>query len=64
MLYLISAVKYFQSLPHQILKAKNRLILLNLSDDLLLHRAQRLLLSQPLNQLGVEVIFGINVLEE
>jgi len=39
----------------QILKAKSRLILLNLSDDLLLYGAQRLLLSESVNEFNVEV---------
>jgi hypothetical protein len=54
----------FQSLPHHILKAKSRLILLNLSDDLLLYGAQRLLLSQSVNEFDVEVTLCINISEE
>ena len=64
MLYLLSAVKYFQSLSRQIFKAKSRLILLNLSDDLLLYGAQRLFLSESVNEFNVEVTLCVNISEE
>ena len=39
-------------------------MLLNLSGDLLLHRAQRLLLSQSVYEFNVEVALCINVSED
>ena len=62
--YLLTLTTKFQSLPHQIFKAKSRLILPDLSDDLLLYGAQRLLLSQSVNEFDVEVTPSINISEE
>ena len=41
-----------------------RLILLNLSEDLLLYGAQRLLLSQSENEFDIEVALCINISEK
>jgi hypothetical protein len=54
----------FQKLSHKSLKAKSRLILLNLFDDLLLYGAQRLLLSKSVDEFDVEVALCINVSED
>ena len=64
MLYLLSAVKYFQSVPHQCLKADSRRIPLDLSDNLLLYGAQSLLLSESVNEFNVEVTLCVNISEE
>ena len=53
-----------QKLPDQIFKTKSRLILLNLSDDLLLYGAQRFILSQSVDEFNVEVALGLNISEE
>jgi hypothetical protein len=55
---------FLQSLANQIVKAKGRLMLLNLSDDLPLYGAQRLLLSQSVDEFDVEVTLCINISEE
>ena len=55
---LLRGLKLWNQTP----EAKGRLILLNSADHLLLHGAQRLFLSQSVNEFDGEVALGLNIL--
>ena len=55
---------FSQNTEYRLFEAENRLILLNLSGDLLLYGAQRLLLSQSIDEFNVEVTLGLNISED